>query len=70
MHVAMMGTRGIPARYGGFETAIEEIGPRLVSRGLSVTVYCRPSSDGAPDVGPTYRGCQRLVLPGVRTKHL
>ena len=26
LHIAMVGTRGVPARYGGFETAIEEIG--------------------------------------------
>ena len=36
-----MGTRGVPARYGGFETAVEEIGKRLVQRGYDVTVYCR-----------------------------
>lgn len=36
-----MGTRGVPAQYGGFETAVEEIGKRLVTRGYAVTVYCR-----------------------------
>lgn len=36
----MVGTRGVPAAYGGFETAIEEIGARLAERGHSVTVYC------------------------------
>lgn len=36
-----MGTRGVPAQYGGFETAVEEIGRRLVERGYDVTVYCR-----------------------------
>lgn len=70
MHVAMMGTRGIPARYGGFETAIEQIGPRLVERGHEVTVYCRPDNCGNPDVGRTYLGCQRMVIPGLRTKSL
>ena len=29
MRIAMVGTRGVPARYGGFETAVEEIGRRL-----------------------------------------
>lgn len=37
----MIGTRGVPARYGGFETAIEEIGPRLVRLGHEVSVFCR-----------------------------
>jgi glycosyltransferase involved in cell wall biosynthesis len=36
-----MGTRGVPASYGGFETAVEEIGKRLAARGYDVTVYCR-----------------------------
>jgi len=39
--VTLMGTRGVPASYGGFETAVEEIGKRLVQRGYDVTVYCR-----------------------------
>ena len=29
MRIAMIGTRGVPASYGGFETAVEEIGARL-----------------------------------------
>ncbi|MBC8167619.1 MAG: DUF1972 domain-containing protein, partial [Bryobacteraceae bacterium] len=33
MRVALLGTRGIPARYGGFETFAEELSRRLVSRG-------------------------------------
>jgi len=31
MHIALVGTRGIPARYGGFETFAEELSTRLVS---------------------------------------
>ena len=33
LRIAMIGTRGVPARYGGFETAIEEVGRRLADRG-------------------------------------
>ena len=33
MSIAMVGTRGVPARYGGFETAVEEVGRRLADRG-------------------------------------
>ncbi|WP_226362264.1 DUF1972 domain-containing protein [Pseudonocardia sp. ICBG1142] len=61
MHIAMIGTRGVPARYGGFETAVEEIGTRLVRAGHTVTVYCR-----GEDRSPTYRGMQRVRLPSVR----
>jgi glycosyltransferase involved in cell wall biosynthesis len=38
---AILGTRGIPARYGGFETFAEELSTRLTARGHQVTVYCR-----------------------------
>ena len=41
MRIAMVGTRGVPARYGGFETAVEEVGRRLVAAGHDVIVYCR-----------------------------
>ena len=33
MRIAMLGTRGVPAQYGGFETAVEEIGKRLTHAG-------------------------------------
>lgn len=39
--IALIGTRGVPAQYGGFETAVEEIGRRLADRGHQVRVYCR-----------------------------
>lgn len=38
--IAFLGARGVPARYGGFETFVEEIGARLVERGIDVTVFC------------------------------
>jgi glycosyltransferase involved in cell wall biosynthesis len=42
MNIAILGTRGVPARYGGFETFAEELGTRLVQRGHRVTVFCEP----------------------------
>ena len=41
VRIALLGTRGIPANYGGFETFAEELSTRLVARGHQVTVYCR-----------------------------
>lgn len=41
LKIALLGTRGIPARYGGFETFAEELSTRLVARGHEVTVYAR-----------------------------
>ncbi len=45
--LAILGTRGIPARYGGFETFAEQIATRLVRRGVDVTVFC-PSPGPKP----------------------
>ncbi|MDQ4054465.1 MAG: DUF1972 domain-containing protein [Actinomycetota bacterium] len=65
MRIAMLGTRGVPARYGGFETAVEEIGKRLVTRGHEVTVYCR---NGADSGRHHYLGMRLVHLPCVKGK--
>ena len=67
MRIALLGTRGIPARYGGFETLAEELCARLVERGHEVTVYCRASSVGRE--GSIYRGVHLVVLPTIRHKY-
>ncbi|MEW9534399.1 DUF1972 domain-containing protein [Microbispora sp. NPDC049125] len=66
MRIAMIGTRGVPARYGGFETAVEEIGWRLAEAGHMVRVYCR-SGEERPR---RYRGMELVHLPAVRHKAL
>jgi glycosyltransferase involved in cell wall biosynthesis len=43
LHIAIMGTRGVPGRYGGFETFAEELSTRLVKKDFKVTVYSRKS---------------------------
>jgi glycosyltransferase involved in cell wall biosynthesis len=68
MKIALMGTRGIPARYGGFETFAEELSVRLAARGHRVAVYCRSRYD--PGAGPVYRGVRRVVLPALPHKYL
>lgn len=45
--IAFLGSRGIPARYGGFETFVEEVAKRLVFLGAEVTVYCEGTSGPA-----------------------
>ena len=42
--VAFCGTRGVPANYGGFETAVDEISRRFVQAGRECVVVCRRSS--------------------------
>lgn len=43
--IAILGTRGIPAQYGGFETFAEQLAIRLVQKGVEVTVFCEAKSD-------------------------
>ena len=68
LDIAMLGTRGVPARYSGFETCVEELGARLAARGHAVTVYCRVPHVMYP--GTTYRGMRLVKLPTIRSKHL
>jgi glycosyltransferase involved in cell wall biosynthesis len=68
MKVAILGTRGIPANYGGFETFAEELSVRLAARGGQVTVYGR--SNNVRNVGRKYRGVDIVILPTIGTKHL
>ncbi len=68
MKLAIIGTRGVPASYGGFETFAEELGWRLAARSHEVTVYGRR---GFVDPDQTeYRGMRLTVLPALRSKHL
>jgi glycosyltransferase involved in cell wall biosynthesis len=64
MKIAIAGTRGIPARYGGFETFAEELARRLVERGHQVTVYCRQEHSTAQ-----YLGVDLVTLPTLRHKY-
>jgi hypothetical protein len=45
--IAVIGSRGVSAIYGGFETSARELTPRLVERRHDVTVYCRAGSTDA-----------------------
>lgn len=68
MRLVILGTRGIPANYGGFETFAEELSTRLVERGHEVTVYCR-SQYVSPEMSE-YHGVKLKVLPTIRHKYL
>jgi glycosyltransferase involved in cell wall biosynthesis len=68
MKIAILGTRGIPASYSGFETAVEEIASRLTERGHELVVYCRPHV-----VDPKlrrYKGAELVHLRTVQNKYL
>lgn len=65
MRIALLGARGIPASYGGFETFSEELSVRLAEHGHDVTVYCRERYSRS-----VYRGVKLVYLPTIRHKYL
>jgi glycosyltransferase involved in cell wall biosynthesis len=65
MRIALLGTRGIPAAYGGFETFAEELSTRLVERGHQVTVYCRRRHPESK-----YKGVDLRYIPPLQHKYL
>jgi glycosyltransferase involved in cell wall biosynthesis len=68
MKIAILGTRGIPASYSGFETAVEQLAARLCARGHEVTVYCRPHVVDR-ELG-SYKGAELVHLRTVENKYL
>jgi glycosyltransferase involved in cell wall biosynthesis len=68
MKIAFVGSRGIPARYSGFETFYEQLAVRMARDGHEVTVYNR--SHFIRDVRGTYQGVRLVTLGSVPTKHL
>lgn len=66
--VAIIGTRGYPSYYGGFETAVRYLAPYLAERGWDVTVYCRPNKTRVSEEGdPRVR---RVFTKGIETRSL
>jgi len=68
MHIAMIGIKAIPARFGGFETAVDELSRGLVKLGHQVVVYNRTGMSS--QAGPSYEGVELVALPTVRSKNL
>lgn len=67
LRIAIVGTRGIPANYSGFETCVEELGARLVKRGYEVVVYCRSHHIKIND--KFYKGMRLVKLPTIQNKY-
>ncbi len=68
MKIAILGTRGIPNRYGGFERFAEQISSRFADLGHEVTVYCRRAFTRPDDVYD--RRVRRVIVPSFHQKHL
>lgn len=65
--VAVLGTRGVPANYGGFETFAERLSLHMVEREVPVTVYCRRHYATQE---ASWRGIRLTTLPTIRSKYL
>jgi glycosyltransferase involved in cell wall biosynthesis len=60
--VRILGTHGVPAAYGGFETAAEQVGLFLAGQGWRVIVYCQVPGEG-PVTEDTWHGLERVNIP-------
>lgn len=67
--VAIIGTRGYPSYYGGFETAVRKLAPYLVERGWETVVYGRPGAARMDDPGRDDR-VETIETSGLETKSL
>src|SRR5688572_33473422 len=67
MRIAQVGSRGIPGQMGGVERVIEAVAPRLVKRGIDVTVYC---ADWAEQRSETYQGVKLRHVPSIKHQYL
>ncbi len=68
MNIAIVGTRGIPNRYGGFERFAEQISSQFADRGHRVTVYCRKAFTRPDDIYDSR--VRRVIVPSLHQKHL
>ncbi len=69
MRIVIVGTRGIPGNYGGFETFAEKLALGLVSKGCyGVAVYCPAGSSTTKE--KKYKGVERIIVPNVPFKSL
>lgn len=59
--VRILGTHGVPAAYGGFETAAENVGLHLHDKGWRVIVYCQVPGDGATTTD-SWKGLERVNI--------
>lgn len=63
--VRILGTHGVPAAYGGFETAAQNVGLHLHAKGWRVIIYCQVPGNG--DIHEdTWHGLQRVLVPESR----
>ena len=65
----ILGTRGVPAAHGGFETFAEYLSLYLVRKGWRVIVYCQEFGNG-PLLNDSWQGVERVRIPVRKTSPL
>ena len=60
--IRILGTRGVPAAHGGFETFAEHLALYLAGRGWKVTVYCQTEVGDAVSTDE-WQGVHRVLIP-------
>jgi glycosyltransferase involved in cell wall biosynthesis len=68
MKIAILGLRGLPSTYSGYETFVGELAPRLVKRGHGVRIYCRSAL--FQEKPREYLGMEMVYLPSIENKFL
>jgi glycosyltransferase involved in cell wall biosynthesis len=68
MRFAILGSRGYPSSYGGYETLVRHLAPHLVNAGHEVTVYCRAQDEGRRTWSTD--GVRCIAPPGIENKSL
>ncbi len=68
MRIAIIGSRGYPCVYSGYETLVRELGERLAAHGDEVTVYCHRGL--FPERPGRLNGIRLVYLPTIERKNL
>lgn len=68
LKIGILGSRGFPSTYGGYETLVRQLAPYLVQAGHDVTVYCRARDQGRRTWTSEEVRC--IATPGRDTKSL
>ena len=63
MKIAIIGTVGVPARYGGFETLAEQLAKGIKPEAHKLVIYCQRSAYPELNRGEQFEGHQRVLLP-------
>jgi glycosyltransferase involved in cell wall biosynthesis len=68
LRIGILGSRGFPSTYGGYETLVRYVAPRWAAEGHDVTVYCRSRAEGRRSW--TIEGVRCRWTPGVDSTSL